>query len=84
MQGTDIEKQTQLRDMVEKLREAFDKENVDITAFKPGQVATLSVYYALFLRKNDTRPRNGLNRWCFGLRTYIPGKEIESTEDRQS
>ena len=83
VQGTDIEKQRQLRDMVDRLREALEKANVDMTAFKPRQVATLSVYYALFLRKGNTRPHNGLNRWCVGRRPYIPAKEIESTKNRQ-
>ena len=78
-----MERQEKLRDMVQKLADAFDKENVDMTAFKPNQFATLSAYYALFLRKDDTRPRNGLNRWCFGLRTYIPSERIEPAEEKR-
>ena len=78
LQGTETERQEKLRVMVQTLADVFEKENVDATVFKPNNFATLRVYYVLFLRKDDTRPRNGLHRWCFGLRAYIAGSEIES------
>ena len=83
VQGTETERQGKLRLMVQTLADAFEKENVDATAFKPNHFATLSVYYALFLGKDDTRPRNGLNRWCFGLRAYIPGEVIEAVDEKK-
>jgi len=83
LQGSETERQGKLRVMVQTLADAFEKENVDATAFKPNHFAILSVYYALFLGKDDTRPRNGLNRWCFGLRAYIPGEDIEPPGEKQ-
>ena len=83
LQGADAERQEKLRAMLQTLADVFEKENVDATVFKPNHFATLSVYYALFLRKGDARPRNGLNRWCFGLRAYIAGSEIESAADKK-
>ena len=83
LKGTAIDRQRQLRDMVQKLAEAFQKENVDPAAFKPNHFAALSAYHAIFLRKGDTRPRNGLNRWCFGLRGYVAGECIEAEEGKQ-
>ena len=81
--GTIMDRQRQVRDMVQKLAEAFQKENVDLAAFKPNQFAALSAYHAIFLRKGDTRPCNGLNRWCFGLRGYVAGECIETKEEKQ-
>ena len=80
---TVMDRQRQLRDMVEKLAEAFQKENVDPAAFKPNHFAALSAYHAIFLHKGDTRPRNGLNRWCFSLRAYVAGECIEAEEGKQ-
>ena len=77
LQGTETERQERLRIMVQTLADAFEKENVDAKVFTPNHFATLTVYYALFLRKDDSRPRNGINRWCYGLRTYIEGSRIE-------
>ena len=62
LKGTTMDRQRQLRDMVQKLAEAFQKENVDPAAFKPNHFASLSAYHAILLRKGDCRPRNGLNR----------------------
>ena len=72
-----------LRAMVEELAQAFDKQNIDMTVFKPNQFAALSVYYARFLRKNKNRRRNGLARWCFGIRTYVCGTNIELETEKQ-
>ena len=57
VQGTATERQGKLRAMVQTLADAFEKENVGATAFKPNHFATLSVYCALFLGKDDTRPQ---------------------------
>jgi hypothetical protein len=38
-----------IREMVTILTHAFEKENIDMTVFKPKQFATLSVYYSKFL-----------------------------------
>ena len=35
-----------MRSMVEDLAQALEKQNIDMTVFKPNQFATLSVYYA--------------------------------------
>ena len=83
LKGTIMDRQRQLRDMVQKLAEAFQKENVDPAAFKPNHFASLSAYHAIFLRKGDSRSRDGLNRWCFGLRGYVPGDCIETKEEKQ-
>ena len=84
VQGTATERQGKLRSMVQTLADAFEKQNVDARAFKPNHFATLSVFYALFIGKDDTRPRNGINRWCCGLRSYIPGAVIEATDEKQT
>ena len=83
LKGATMDRQSQLRDMVQKLAEAFENENVDPAAFKPNHFASLSAYHAICLRKGDSRPRNGLNRWCFGLRGYVPGECIETKEEKQ-
>ena len=62
---------------------AFDKEGIDMTVFKPNHFATLCVYYSLFLRRSNMSPRNGLARWCSGIRAYIPGDTIEPEEIRR-
>ena len=80
---TPTERQGKLRAMVQTLADAFEKENIDATFFKPNHFATLSVYYALFLGKDDAIPRNGLNRYCKGLRAYIPGAAIEAIDEKQ-
>ena len=80
---SELAAETSLRKMVKDLNDAFEKQGIDMTVFKPNHFATLSVYYALFLRKDDARPRNGLNRWCFGLRAYVAGSEIESAADKK-
>ena len=56
-------RERQLRDMVQKLAEAFQQDNVDPTVFKPNHFAALSAYHAIGLRKGGARPRTGLNRW---------------------
>ena len=72
-----------LRSMVEDLTEAFEKQNIDMTVFKPNQFAALSVYYTRFLRKNDNKPQNGIAKWCFGFKTYVSGEDIEPEAERQ-
>ena len=83
LQGTEAERKEKLKDMVQTLANVLEQEHIDVTSFKPNHFATLSVYYALFLRKGNYRPSNGLNRWCFGLRPYIPGSEIECEADKK-
>ena len=80
---TEVAAQAALRAMVEQLARAFDKEGVNMTDFKPNHFASLSVYYARFLRKDSNRPQNGLARWCFGIRTFVPGAEIEPEAERR-
>ena len=80
---SEVAAETSLRKMVKDLNDAFETQGIDMTIFKPNQFAALSVYYARFLCKNNARPRNGLDRWCFGLRVYIPGSEIESAADKK-
>ena len=53
-----------------------------MTVFKPNHFATLCVYYSMFLRKSNMRPRNELARWCSGIKAYIPGGKIEPEESR--
>ena len=84
LQGTKAERQEKLSSMVQTLADAFEKERVDATAFKPNHFATLSVYYALFLKKDNSKSVNGLARWCFGLRKYVPGCEIEAESDKRA
>ena len=36
----------------------------------------------MFLRKSNMRPRNGLARWCSGIKAYVPGDKIEPEEIR--
>ena len=83
LKGTDVARREQLKRMVHRLAAAFQKENVDAAVFKPHHFASLSVYHALFLRKGDTRPRNGLRRWCCGLRGFVAGEQIENKAERQ-
>ena len=63
LKSTVMDRQQQLRDMVQKLAEAFQKEIVESAVFKPNHFASLSAYHAIFLRKGDSRPRDGLIRW---------------------
>ena len=83
LKGTIMDRERQLRDMVQKLAEAFEQENLDPSVFKPNHFAALSAYHAIFLRKGDTRPRNGLNRGCFALCRYAAGECIETKEQKQ-
>ena len=67
-----------IRAMVQRLEQVFESKHVPWSGFTPHQVATLSVYHAVFLQKADDRPQNGLIRWCYGLPSYISGDMIES------
>ena len=49
----------------------------------PDHLATLSVYHANFLRTDNSRPRNGLARWVFGLKRFVRGGEIEPEAGRR-
>ena len=69
--------------MVDRFATACDKETVDMTAFKPLQFAAMAVYYTLCLGKANNRSQNGLSRWCFGIKTYVCGADIELESDRQ-
>ena len=48
-----------VRRMVDMLAKAFEKEGIDITVFKPKHFATLSVYYASFIRRDKRKAING-------------------------
>ena len=68
--------------MVKDLNDAFEKQAIDMTIFKPNQFAALSVFYAQFLTQVTTRTKHWLNRrYCCGLRQYVPGSEIEPKEE---
>ena len=54
-----------------------------MTCFQPNHFATLSIYYDKFLRTDNSRPRNGLARWCFGLKAYVRGGDIEPEAERR-
>ena len=80
---SDVAAQAAVRRMVEKLAQVFDKEGIDMTVFRPNHFATLSVYYAKFLRIDNARSHNGLARWCFGLKKFVRGEEIEPEAERR-
>ena len=63
---TEASAQAAVRRMVDTLVRAFDKAGIAMTVFNPNHFATLCVYYLMFLRKSNMRPRNGLARWCSG------------------
>ena len=66
--------ETSLRNMVKDLNDAFEKQVIDMTIFKPNQFAALSVYYVQFVTQVTTRTNHWLNRrYCCGLRQYVPG-----------
>ena len=77
IRGADMDRRAESRKIVRKLAEAFEKQKVDIIDFKPNQFACLSAYHKMFLRRSGIRPSNGLNRWVYFLRGYVPGKDIE-------
>ena len=79
---SEVAAETSLRKMVKDLNDAFEKQGIDMTIFKPNQFAALSVYYAQFLTQVTTRTKHWLNRrYCCGLRQYVPGNEIEPKEE---
>ena len=69
--------------MVKTLEAALEKESINVLAFKPNHFATLSVYFAKFLSTDQSRPQDGLRRWAFGLKQYIPGSVIEPADERR-
>ena len=71
------------RRLVERLDAALAEKGIDVRWLKPNHFATLSVYYDKFLRTDKSKPTNGLARWCFELRPYIRGDDIEREEDRR-
>ena len=78
---SELAAETSLRKMVKDLNDAFEKQGIDMTGFKPNQFAALSVYYAQFLTQVTSRTKHWLNRrYCCGLRQYVPGNEIEPKE----
>jgi len=83
IKGTDTEREEQLTGMVHNLVTAFEKEGIDVMAFKPNHFATLSIFHARFLKRGDDRPQNGLNRWCYGLRAYIVSERIEPAGEKR-
>ncbi len=76
----DLAVQARLRDIVEQLENALEKQNVDMTVFKPNHFATLSVYFAKLVAFEIEKPRNGLARYRLGLKEYILGGSIGSRE----
>ena len=71
------------RRLVERLAAALQDKGIDMSCFQPNHFATLSVYYDKFLRTDKSKPQNGLARWCFGLRPYIRGDDIEPAAERR-
>ena len=51
-----------LRKMAKDLNGAFEKQGIDMTVFKPKQLAASSVYCAKFLTQVTTRTKRWLNR----------------------
>ena len=80
---TQLAAQSAARRLVEGLAAALENEAIDMTCFQPNHFATLSIYYDKFLRTDDSRPRNGLARWCFGLKAYVRGGDIEPEAERR-
>ena len=77
---SELAAETSLRKMVTNLHYAFEKQNIDMTSFKPNQFAALSVYYAQFLTQVTNRTKHWLNRrYCYGLKQYVPGDAIEAS-----
>ena len=81
--NSDLAAEARLSSMVSDLSTAFEKQGINVANFKPNHFATLSVYHAMFLRTSTTRSANGLRRWCFPLKQYVAGDEIEPEETRQ-
>ena len=46
--------------------QALEKEGIDMTVFQPRRLATLSVYYAMFLRKSSMK-------WLTKMLTRVKG-----------
>ena len=77
---SELAAETSLRKMVTNLHYAFEKQNIDMTSFKPNQFAALSVYYDQFLTQVTNRTNHWLNRrYCYGLKQYVPGDAIEAS-----
>ena len=69
---------------VQDLNDAFEKQGIDMTFFKPNQFAALSVYHAQFLTQVTNRTKHWLNRrYCCGLKQYVPGNEIETQRQQE-
>ena len=69
---------------VQDLNDAFEKQGIDMTFFKPNQFAALSVYHAQFLTQVTNRTKHWLNRrYCCGLKQYVPGNEIEKQRQQE-
>ena len=49
---------TSVRKMVKDLNDAFEKQGIDMTVFKPNQFVALTVYYAHFLTQVTTRTKH--------------------------
>ena len=43
----------------------------------------LIVYYAKFPRTDSSSPKNGIARWCRGLRKFTRGHDIEPDDERR-
>ena len=80
---SDLAATAALKAMVTNLAQAFEKEKVDFSAFHPHTFATLAVYHASFLQRGNHLSHNGLARWCFGIRPYVRGAEIEGATGEQ-
>ena len=76
---SELAAETSLRKMVNNLHYAFEKQNIDMTCFKPNQFAALSVYYDQCLTQITSKTNHWLNRrYCSGLKQYVPGDAIEA------
>ncbi len=77
----DLKKPDALQIMVDNLVSTCEQQGVQLTTWvKPNILATLAVYYNKFVREDKTKPKNGLARWCWGLKPYIPGSDIKSKD----
>ncbi len=76
----DLAVQARLRDIVEQLENALEKQSVDMTVLKPNHFATLSVYFAKLATFEVEKPRDGLARYCQGSKEYVLGSSVKSRE----
>ena len=76
--ATETDAHAAVRRLVNRLVEQFQQQKIDVCDFAPNQLATIAVYYAKFLRPDKKRAASALSRWCYPLKQYVPGADIES------